>query len=239
MVYPIPGLPVTTPYGVAGNRWKAGHHQGVDFPTPVGTPYAAVADGVVIATGNAWGANLGQNQVVIDHVIDGQDYYTVYAHGNSETVDVGDTVRAGQIIGTTGAQGNVTGPHLHIEAHTSPEWDTTTDVNPQPLLDYNETMSSNQQPAPGRSGHAIHTAGYTLPTYSNQTGTVQAQNILGISNPLAGTERLLRIVTDGQFWVRVLEIALGSFLIIYGVTSLAGSNISNLPGVSALASKVI
>jgi hypothetical protein len=100
-------------------------------------------------------------------------------------------------------------------------------------------MSSNQQPAPGRSGHAIHTAGYTLPTYSNQTGTVQAQNILGISNPLAGTERLLRIVTDGQFWVRVLEIALGSFLIIYGVTSLAGSNISNLPGVSALASKVI
>ena len=224
---------------MAGNRWAAGHHQGVDFATPVGTPYAAVADGVVIATGDAWGANLGDNQVVIDHVVDGQDYYTVYAHGNTETVDIGDTVRAGQIIGTTGAQGNVTGPHLHVEAHTVPEWDTTTDVNPQPLLDYTRPMTSSTEPTVGRSGHAIHTAGYTLPNYTAQTGTATAQNALSFSNPIAGTERLVRILTDGQFWVRVLEIAFGSFLIIYGVTSLAGTNLINKEGLTALAAKAV
>ena len=234
MVYPIPGIPITTPYGKPGTRWKAGHHQGVDFAAPSGTPYAAVADGIVIATGSAWGANLGDQQIVIDHQVDGQDYYTVYAHGNTETVQVGDRVTAGQIIGTIGARGNTTGPHLHLEAHTVPAWDTVSDVNPAPLLAYNGGMSGTPGTAT-LSGHALHTAGYTQPVIkTTQVSTYQAQTAYDatqVFNPLGDTSRLIRILTDGQFWIRVLEIAGGAALIIWGVTIITAGNVGLNPAV--------
>ena len=49
--------------------------------------------------------------VYIDH---GQSIISLYAHMNSIEVKTGDTVKKGQIIGTVGETGRVTGPHLHL-----------------------------------------------------------------------------------------------------------------------------
>lgn len=61
------------------------------------------------------------NGVYIGHA----GFSTYSGHLDKVYVKAGDTVRAGQIIGTEGATGNVTGRHLHFEVHTTGT--TTTD----------------------------------------------------------------------------------------------------------------
>jgi murein DD-endopeptidase MepM/ murein hydrolase activator NlpD len=51
-------------------------------------------------------------RVIIDH---GNDYITLYAHLRDIYVERGQIVGQGQVIGASGANGNVTGPHLHFE----------------------------------------------------------------------------------------------------------------------------
>ena len=58
--------------------------------------------------------------------------YTQYGHLSSIGVSVGQAVTPGQQIGLSGATGNVTGPHLHFEARTSPEYGS--DIDPVAYL---------------------------------------------------------------------------------------------------------
>ncbi|MET9638078.1 peptidoglycan DD-metalloendopeptidase family protein [Streptomyces virginiae] len=102
-----------TPFGQAGGMWSSGRHTGLDFPAAVGTIVRAVAGGKVsMATG---GGPYG-NHVMINH---GGGVQSLYAHLNEILTKVGDTVSAGQTIGRVGATGNVTGPHLHLEARVN------------------------------------------------------------------------------------------------------------------------
>jgi murein DD-endopeptidase MepM/ murein hydrolase activator NlpD len=58
--------------------------------------------------------------------------YTQYGHLSAITVKVGQHVRTGQRIGRSGATGNATGPHLHFEVRTGPDYGS--DVNPLAYL---------------------------------------------------------------------------------------------------------
>ncbi|MFN2451366.1 MAG: M23 family metallopeptidase, partial [Candidatus Dormibacteria bacterium] len=91
-------------------------HTGLDIGAAANTPVRAAADGVVIlATASVDGAGrlVGYgNHVVIAHP-DG--LVTLYGHLNSLTVQAGDIVRQGQVIGLEGSTGWSTGPHLHFE----------------------------------------------------------------------------------------------------------------------------
>ncbi len=60
------------------------------------------------------------NHVVIDH---GNGEFSMYAHlkSGSETVKVGDVVKAGQMIGKLGSSGNSTEPHLHFQVCDRPD----------------------------------------------------------------------------------------------------------------------
>lgn len=94
---------------------SAGGHSGLDISAPAGTPVGSVAAGTVVSI-NASGASYG-NHVVVKHA-DGM--YTLYAHMASITVSVGQSVGAGQQVGTVGSTGNSSGPHLHFEVRTHP-----------------------------------------------------------------------------------------------------------------------
>ncbi|WP_046728101.1 M23 family metallopeptidase [Streptomyces humi] len=119
---PVSGAAVGTGYHVAGGMWSSGYHTGVDFVVPTGTPVKAVGEGTVVTAG--WGGAYG-NQVVI-RLADG--YYAQYGHLSALSVSAGQTVTAGQQIGLSGATGNVTGPHLHFEIRTTPDYGS--DVDP-------------------------------------------------------------------------------------------------------------
>ena len=123
---PLSGASLGTGYKVAGSMWSSGYHTGVDFAAATGTPLKAVGAGTVVSAG--WGGAYG-NQVVIQ-LADG--YYAQYAHLSSLSVSSGQTVTGGQQIGLSGATGNVTGPHLHFEIRTTPDYGS--DVDPVAYL---------------------------------------------------------------------------------------------------------
>lgn len=116
--WPIaPASDVSSGFGwrVAPCRWGcSSDHQGVDFDPGEGTQIHVVAEGVVIES-NADGG-LGQH-VIVEHEINGAMVQTIYGHmiSGSNTVDVGDTVTMGQVIGLVGSTGASTGAHLHFE----------------------------------------------------------------------------------------------------------------------------
>ncbi|MET7391745.1 transglycosylase family protein [Streptomyces sp. NPDC005529] len=126
MTRPVDSTVISTPYHQAGSSWASGYHTGVDFPVPEGTPVVAVSDGTVVSAG--WGGAYG-NQIVIRHT-DGM--YSQYAHLSSLKVSAGQTVRAGDGIGLSGTTGNSTGPHLHFEIRTGPDYGS--DVDPLAYL---------------------------------------------------------------------------------------------------------
>ncbi|MFF1305023.1 M23 family metallopeptidase [Streptomyces sp. NPDC058307] len=125
-VAPISGSYVSTGYKTGGSLWSSGSHTGIDFHAASGTSVHAVGRGTVVETG--WGGSYG-NQIVI-RMADGT--YTQYGHLSSIGVSVGQSVTPGQQIGLSGATGNVTGPHLHFEARTTPEYGS--DIDPVAYL---------------------------------------------------------------------------------------------------------
>jgi len=87
--------------------WRA--HNGVDYGAPAGTPVRSVADGVVETAGRQNGYG---NVVQLQH---GAGKTTIYAHLTKIDVRQGQRIEQGQRIGTVGATGWATGPHLHFE----------------------------------------------------------------------------------------------------------------------------
>jgi murein DD-endopeptidase MepM/ murein hydrolase activator NlpD len=82
-------------------------HGGADFPSAAGTPIKAPNGGRVVL---AEALYFTGNTVVVDH---GLGLYSLFAHMTEMKVHASDTVRTGDVLGTVGSTGRVTGPHLH------------------------------------------------------------------------------------------------------------------------------
>jgi len=111
---------ISSPFGA---RRGGSSHQGIDLSAPRGTPVWAAADGTVVFAGRegAYGRT-----VLIDH---GNGYTTRYAHLKKIKVERGRRVKRGDVVGTVGASGNASGPHLHYEVLRD-----GTPVDPRPYL---------------------------------------------------------------------------------------------------------
>ncbi|OEV02939.1 hypothetical protein AN216_15460 [Streptomyces oceani] len=122
---PLSNPEVSETYGARGD-WAAGHHTGVDFAVPTGTPVRSVGDGTVVFSGDS-GA---YGELIVVQMRDGT--YTLFAHLSERDVHKGDQVRAGTSLGKSGNTGNSTGPHLHFE--TRAERDYGSDIDPMSYL---------------------------------------------------------------------------------------------------------
>ncbi len=82
-------------------------HSGMDIAAATGTPVVAPLACQVIDVGDYF---FNGNTVWLDH---GGGLLSMVCHLSSTDVQVGDTLQTGQRMGTVGATGRVTGPHLH------------------------------------------------------------------------------------------------------------------------------
>ncbi|MVU82664.1 peptidoglycan DD-metalloendopeptidase family protein [Nocardia sp. ET3-3] len=93
-----------------GMRWGA-MHAGIDFAGMFGSPIRSVTDGTVIEAGPASGFGLWVRVLQDDGTIG------VYGHMQDILVQVGQQLKAGDVLATVGNRGYSTGPHLHYEVH--------------------------------------------------------------------------------------------------------------------------
>jgi murein DD-endopeptidase MepM/ murein hydrolase activator NlpD len=113
-VRPVPG-PANSRFGTRSifNGHARNPHSGGDFLSPAGTPVHAPNSGRVVVARNLY---FSGNTVVIDH---GLGLFSLLAHLAAIEVGTGDRLASGQIVGTVGATGRVTGPHLHWAVRAS------------------------------------------------------------------------------------------------------------------------
>ena len=130
----------------APRDYRAGVHEGIDFPAPAGTPVLAAASGTVARVGVSFldwareqqetalyeALTLGYTpaatldrirgrQVWIDH---GKGVITRYAHLSAvEPLVVGEKVETGALLGEVGSSGYPQGgPHLHFEVRIGEDY---------------------------------------------------------------------------------------------------------------------
>ncbi len=100
---------ITSEFGNARiyNGKTKSYHSGTDFRAKVGTPIYSANDGKIALIMDRF--YLGK-VVYIDH---GRGAYTYYCHMDSFNVKNGQIIKKGDLLGTTGVTGRITGPHLH------------------------------------------------------------------------------------------------------------------------------
>ena len=104
--------PTTSPFGTRrayGGGAINGYHAGQDFGAPTGVEIVAPAAGKVVL---AQPLNVRGNAVLIDH---GRGIFSGYWHMSELSVEPGQAVAAGDLIGLVGTTGLSTGAHLHWE----------------------------------------------------------------------------------------------------------------------------
>lgn len=126
MAWPVPGYTrITSEFGMRTHPITGVYklHTGTDIGAPLGTPFIAANDGVVVKAGlnNAYG-----NMVMINH---GGGVSTLYAHGSEILVQVGQEVKRGEEVLKVGSTGYSTGPHAHFEVRINGQY-----VNPIPYI---------------------------------------------------------------------------------------------------------
>ena len=118
---PTPELPPTPPpdvrdglvsplsrLSISGYRFNP-NHPAIDLGLSKGDPVFAMHAGTIIVAG--WSKTGYGNHVVLQ----GGDWWTLYAHLDSFGVQAGQQIPAGQIVGLGDSTGNSTGDHLHLE----------------------------------------------------------------------------------------------------------------------------
>jgi len=162
MTSPAPGHSIGTPYGKRGQSWSCdansggGVHTGVDYPCPTGTSLAAAISGTI--RHRSYGSAFGGHQFAISPS-PGQPFAegeVFYAHCRTRLPD-GTEVAAGDFVAESGAEGNVTGPHLHFEYHPSSKgaWSCGAHADPAPVI----ASGGGAPPPPSGGGYPAPTSG--------------------------------------------------------------------------------
>ncbi|NML52073.1 M23 family metallopeptidase [Streptomyces sp. R302] len=129
-VKPVTSYALSASFNQGGAMW-AHKHSGQDFAVPTGTPVKAAGAGTVVKAGPNGGGDgpAYGNAIVVKHA---NGTYSQYAHLSKIKVHIGQKVAAGQRIALSGNTGNSSGPHLHFEIRTTPNYGSA--INPAAFL---------------------------------------------------------------------------------------------------------
>lgn len=127
---PVARYTLSATFGKGGTMWSH-KHSGQDFACPVGTPVKAASAGTIVKAGPNGGGDgpAYGNAIVIKHA---NNTYSQYAHLSKIQVRIGQKVAKGSQIALSGNTGNSSGPHLHFEIRTTPNYGSA--VNPVSFL---------------------------------------------------------------------------------------------------------
>jgi murein DD-endopeptidase MepM/ murein hydrolase activator NlpD len=157
----------------------AGHahfNKGVDYSVPVGTPARAVSDGTVVRVidegSKSWGLRVEYR--------DSEGVIHSYGHLSGANVKVGDTVRAGQVLATTGNSGASTGPHLSYQVNVGGQY-----VDPSPWLGFSAS-GDNRTPAKTSIGRDASEFRGVAPTNARTSPAENARDT-SMTRPAGGT----------------------------------------------------
>lgn len=100
-------------YAYTGGGSSTSLHYGIDYGIPTGSEVTACGQGRVVMAENRISTGWS---IVIEHL---PGVYSLYYHMDSLTVEKGDMVKQGTLIGYSGATGLATGPHLHWEVRVN------------------------------------------------------------------------------------------------------------------------
>lgn len=112
LILPVDGdISISSGFGTRTDPFTGRNifHNGIDIPLPAGTPVRSTGNGFVARTG--YSSLLGKF-ITIKH---GNSYQTIYGHLSSFSVQSGQNVQMGEIIGKSGNTGRSTNPHLHYQ----------------------------------------------------------------------------------------------------------------------------
>lgn len=152
VVWPLDG-PVTQPFGPTDSalqpplwyrgRWYDHFHAGLDIGAPEGTPVVAIASGLV-----TFADEIADGAVVVE-IEHAPGVTSVYAHLEPHPpVREGESVVAGQPIGSIGLTGITTGPHLHLAV-----WSAGEPIDPLTVLPARKEVLTDVESGVAVLGH--------------------------------------------------------------------------------------
>jgi murein DD-endopeptidase MepM/ murein hydrolase activator NlpD len=117
--WPLDSISISGYFSKNANRnlYANGFHNGVDFRASVGTPVKAMADGMVLGTGDTDVACSGASFGKFIFIKYNNGLASTYGHLSLIAVSSGQRINRGDIVGYSGNSGYSTGPHLHVSVY--------------------------------------------------------------------------------------------------------------------------
>lgn len=207
ILWPVKNRHITNDYGeresfrLPDGQWTLPFHYGVDFAQPAGTPIYAVADGKVKTNGWDNSGYGGGWEIAVDH---GNGWVSWYLHRFANTTHrVGQTVKAGDVLGHVGSTGASTGPHLHFELHKNgnainPAPHFVDTLNPKPdqikqKLEGASEMLMIHRAVGKETVYAIFGANFWLEFSGSKTAG-------GLLAQITGTKNSHSVAVSDSFW---------------------------------------
>ncbi|RJQ14755.1 hypothetical protein C4553_00315 [Candidatus Parcubacteria bacterium] len=188
LLWPVASRTITQDYGKRSSLLGGNVHEGIDISVTLGTAVTASANGFVSGTGDNGSYGYGR-WVSVNH---GNNLTTLYGHLSRINVRNGQSVVAGQLIGSSGSTGFSTGPHLHFGVYTTDTFEIlSSNFGPVPVggpinpFDY---LASSQGQVLGASTQT--------PGGISQTPTSQIQSPVPESFIIEGPDRTRDFLLD-------------------------------------------
>ncbi|QIW88783.1 putative peptidase M23 [Bacillus phage P59] len=162
-------------------------HSGLDFSMPEGTELKSIAEGVVRIKDFG---NVNAGKTVLIDSADGKTY--IYGHLKDFSVQNGDRVHVGDLIGHSGNTGHSLGPHLHLGVKVNGEF-----VDPTPYAPMIQQMDNLKAVA----HNTTLDVGEIFSSAMQQFGDALSDMTINLISLLPSIPKVLEVLGTILFWL--------------------------------------